>query len=460
MKSKEKRNISEYDKMTKTPVLKLVALLSLPTMTSQMITSIYNMADAFFVSKLSTSASGAVSVVFAIQTIIQALGYGFATGAGSIISRRLGQKKTEEANVYLNSAFLSAIVAGILILITFSINLEGWLRILGATETILPYAKDYVIYLLLAAPVMASSFVLNLALKAEGKATFTMIAMMSGGFLNMILDPILIFGFKLGIAGASIATLASQCLSFSIMFVFFLKRRSMLTLSPKFISRHFAHYKEIISTGMPTVFRQGLACVATTLLNLQVKPFGDSAIAAVGNANKVYMLLRNMLLGIGQGFQPVAGFNYGAGIKKRVKQSFWSAVFLGSCISVVSALVALIFPKVIMSAFIPDDPEFIQIGSTMLRIMSAALPFLAFSTFVNQLYQGLGFSKCATLLASCRQGIFFVPLILILPSQIGILGIQLTQTLADLLTVLFSIPFCIYFIKHVLKEDKNVQINP
>lgn len=445
--------------MTKTPVLKLVALLSLPTMTSQMITSIYNMADAFFVSKISTSASGAVSVTFAIQTIIQALGYGFATGAGSIISRRLGQKKTDEANAYMNSAFLSAFVAGILILVTFSVNLDGWLRLFGATETILPYAKDYVIYLLFAAPIMASSFVLNLALKAEGKATFTMIAMMTGGLLNLALDPLFILTFGLGIAGASIATLISQCTSFLIMFIFFIRGKSLLTLSPKYISKHFSCYKEIIVTGMPTVFRQGLACVSTTLLNLQVKPFGDSAIAAVGNANKVYMLLRNMLLGIGQGFQPVAGFNYGAGIKKRVKQSFWSAVFLGSCISIASALVALIFPEAIMSAFIPDDPEFIQIGSTMLRIMSVSLAFLAFSTFVNQLYQGLGFSKCATLLASCRQGIFFIPLILILPSHLGILGIQLTQCLADLLTVVFSIPFCIYFLKHVLKENNSPKVN-
>ncbi len=444
---------AEYKRMTETSVTKLVLMLSLPTVLSQMITSIYNMADTFFVTKLGDSAVGAVSVVYALQSIIQAVGYGLAMGAGSLVSRRLGKKDDESACKYASSAFFSAFFFGLLLTLICLIDLEGLLLLFGSTDTILPYAKEYAFIILLGAPMMCSSFVLNNIIRAEGKATFSMIGLTVGGVLNIILDPLLINNAGMGVAGAALATVISQCISFFVLLGFYLSGKSIVKLSLRSVSLRVRDYLTIVNTGLPTVFRQGMSSVSTTMLNVIVKPYGDPAIAAVGIANKVYMLIRGLIIGVGQGFQPVAGYNYGAGKRRRVKKAFWVATILGTVVSSIAALVFIIFPKPIIGFFDPETAEAAATAARMLVFLGVALPVLGYSTFVNQLYQSLGFVKGATLLACCRQGIFFVPLILILPRIFGLDGILATQAVADILTFAVSIPFNIWFLKKVLSDE-------
>ncbi len=444
---------AEYRRMTEESVTKLVLTLSLPTVLSQMITSIYNMADTFFVTSLGDSAVGAVSIVYALQSIIQAVGFGLAMGAGSLVSRYLGKKENTAANRYASCAFFSALFLGSLLTVAGLINLKGLLRLFGSTETILPYAVDYAFIILLGAPIMCSSFVLNNILRAEGKATFSMLALTFGGVINILLDPLFIFGAKMGVAGAALATVLSQCVSFILLISFYLSGKSIVKLSPKNLSKEAFDYLIIIKTGLPTVFRQGLGSVATTLLNVKVKIYGDAAIAAVGIANKIYMLLRSFIMGIGHGFQPVAGYNYGAGKPKRVKKAFWVATVLGSCVSVIACLLLIFVSGPIINLFNPETERTAEIAMRMMHFMGIAIPVLGYSTFVNQLYQSLGFVRGATLLASCRQGIFFIPLILILPEVIGLDGILIAQPIADALTFLISVPFNIWFLRRILKTE-------
>ncbi len=447
---------AQHIKMTESSVVKLVIKLSIPTVLSQMITSIYNMADTYFVTSLGDSAVGAISVVYALQSIIQAIGYGLAMGAGSLVSMRLGEKDNINASKYASCAFYSAIFMGFLLMGGCLINLNGLLRVFGSTETILPYAYDYALIILLGAPIMCSSFVMNNIMRAEGKAVFAMIGLTTGGIVNIILDPIFIFNLNMGVSGAAFATVLSQCVSFIILLSFYLSRKSIVSLAPKNISKKISDYGMIVKTGLPTVFRQGLGSLSTTLLNVQVKGYGDSAIAAVGIANKVYMLLRSFVLGIGHGFQPVAGYNYGAEKNDRVKKAFWTATVLGTIVAGMASLSLLLFSGEVIGFFNPETEETVKIGSKMLVFIGLALPFLGYSTYVNQLYQSLGFVKGATILASCRQGIFFVPLIFVLPAIIGIDGILLTQPLADVLTFIVSVPFNVVFLKKVLKAENEI----
>lgn len=445
----------QHKRMTETSVTKLVISLSIPTVLSQMITSVYNMADTYFVTSLGDSSVGAISIVFALQSIIQAIGFGLAMGASSLVSRKLGQEENQEANKYASCAFYAAFVMGLLLMAGCLIDLNGLLRLFGSTETILPYAHDYAFIILLGAPIMCASFVMNNVTRAQGHAVMAMVGLTAGGILNMLLDPLFIFRFEMGVSGAALATVLSQCVSFLILLSFYVSPRSIISLSPKNISKKASDYGLIIKTGLPTVFRQGLGSLATTLLNVQVKVYGDAAIAAVGIANKIYMLLRSFVLGIGHGFQPVAGYNFGAKKNDRVKKAFWVATAVGTLVSALASVLLLFCSNSIIEFFNPETEETLRIGSRMLIFMGLAIPTLGYSTYVNQLYQSLGYVQGATILASCRQGIFFVPLIFALPAILGLDGILLTQAVADALTFVVSVPFNIYFLKKVLGSDEK-----
>lgn len=444
---------AEYRRMTERSVAGLVVTLSIPTMLSQMITSVYNMADTFFVTRLGDSAVGAVAIVYALQSIIQAVGFGLAMGAGSLASRKLGEKDNESASKYASCAFFAALLFGFLLTVVCLIDLRGMLRLFGSTETILPYATEYAFIILLGAPMMCSSFVLSNVLRAEGRSILAMVGLTVGGVINILLDPLLIFYADMGVAGAALATIISQGVSFIILLAIYLSGHSIVKLSVRRVSRRAGDYGLIVKTGLPTVFRQGLGSLSTTLLNVRVSPYGDAAIAAVGIANKIYMLLRGMIIGVGHGFQPVAGYNYGAGKPRRVKQAFWVATAMGTIMSVSASLVLLFLHDPIIALFRPETAEVARISGRMLVCISLALPALGYSTFVNQLYQCLGYVKGATFLASCRQGICFIPLIILLPMVWGLDGILATQPLADLLTFLISVPFNICFLRKVLADD-------
>ena len=442
--------------MTKTPIPKLVTLLAIPTVLTQIITVVYNSADAYYVSKISTEASAAVGVAFSLMSLIQAFGAGISMGCLSLISRKLGGKENGEAESTASNGCLEALVVGGLLCFFGLTFLEPLMRLFGSTEAMLPHTCAYAAYVLSASPVMCFSFVLMGILRAEGEAKFSMISAVSGGLLNVILDPLFIFDYGLGMGtgGAGLATAISQTVTMLISLSFFLAKKSIVRPSPKKLSKRFRDYADIIATGLPTVFRQGLAALSSALLNVSAKTFSDTpeaAIAGISIANKVYLWVRNVILGIGQGFQPVAGYNFGAGDKKRTRQAFVFSCALGSVFCASAAGIIALFPERVI-AFFRDDPDIIGIGVPALLYGCAVMPFMAFSTYVNQLYQTLGFKVRATVLASCRQGICFVPLILILPRFFGIDGVGMTQPGADLMTFVVSIPFCVYFFKKTIDK--------
>lgn len=438
-----------YRMMTETPVEKLIIRLSVPTIISMLVSSIYNMADTYFVSQLGTSASAAVGIVFSLMAIMQAVGFTVGMGAGILSARYLGAGKNDEANRTASSAFFLVIVLSLAITVLGLLNLRSLMRFLGSTETILPYAEAYGRYILLAAPVICSSFVMNNLLRNEGKAAFAMIGITTGGILNIALDPIFIFGLGLGTAGAAIATALSQSVSFLILLSMFVFRRSNLELGIRFISKKASTYLSILKTGLPSLSRQGLASIATMLLNVQAAVYGDYAVAAMSISGRITFFMFAALLGFGQGFQPVAGFNYGAGRFSRVRRATLFTAITGTAIISVLSLFCFVFARPLVSAFRKEDLDVIAAGSTALRYQSIALILCGLCVATNMSYQATGHIAGATYLALCRQGIYFIPLIVILPYFFGLKGVQLAQPLSDVLTFSTSLFFFIRLIREL-----------
>lgn len=447
------RDHAQYLKMTETPIPKLVGAMAIPTTISMLVSSVYNMADTYFVSKLGTSATGAVGVVFSLMAIIQAMGFTLGMGAGSNVSRLLGQQKRKEADIIASTAFFSALGCGLLVTTFGLLFLDGLMNLLGATATILPFAKDYAQYILFGAPIMCASFVLNNVLRSEGRATLSMIGLTFGGVLNMILDPIFIFTLDLGIAGAAIATLISQCISFSILLFFYLSGKSLTHLSIKSVSRKLEIYARILKIGFPAMCRQGLASIANILLNVNAAVYGDAAVAAMSVVGRVFMFIQSAMLGIGQGFQPVAGYNYGAEKYDRVRKAYWFTVKAGLVFMGSLCVIGFIFAPNIISLFRKDDLEVISIGSLAFRAQCLAIPMISISIPTNMLMQSTGKSLQATILSCARQGIFFIPFITILPQVIGIYGVQFSQFLADACTVFVSLLFLRRFMKEMRQKE-------
>ena len=367
-------------------------------------------------------------------------------GSGGYISRLLGQKQNEKANEVASSAFFTAAMLGIAITLFGTLFLDTLMRALGATETILPYAEEYAQVILLGAPFMCTSFVMNNDLRAEGRAVLAMLGIGFGGLLNMVLDPVFIFTFDMGIQGAAIATVLSQVVSFAILISHYIRGRSAVRIRLRWVSRQRAVYWEILRTGAPSFFRQGLASVASVMLNRAAGLYGDAAIAAMSVVGRVFMFILSALLGFGQGFQPVAGYNYGARRYDRLRQAYFFCLKVGVVGLFIMAAIGFMFAPDIMAIFRRDDPLVIAIGSRAFRLQCALLPFQALVVISNMLFQSTGQAKEATLLAVSRQGLFFLPLILLLPALFdSILGVQLAQPIADLLTALLTLPLVIRF---------------
>lgn len=436
--------------MLKTPIARLVTALAIPTTVSMLVTVIYNTADTYFVSQINKSASAAVGMVYSLMAILQAIGYGLGMGAGSLISRKLGEKEDGAAEQYASSAFFAALVIGAVVGWGCLLFLDPILYLLKCTDTMMPYAVPYARYILLAAPLSCATFVLNNTLRAEGESRFAMWGLSIGGILNVFLDPLFIFTFRMGAGGAAIATILSQFVSFAVLLSFFLRGESIVCIRLRSASRRAADYLLIFTTGLPTICRQGLGSLAAAVLNMQAVIYGDAAVSAITIANKVYVFVRNIVLGIGQGFQPVAGYNYAAGQRKRTWNAFAFSSLLGTVLCVLCAAFVALLAKPIMQWF-SNDADVVRIGAQTLLFSCAVMPFLAVSTYVNQLYQSLGFKAPATFLASCRQGIFFLPLVLLLPLLCGCVGVELSQPAADFLTFAVSMPFLVAFYRKHIK---------
>lgn len=441
----------QYKKMTDTSVARLIVALGIPTTVSMLITNVYNMADSYFVSRVSLSAGGATSIVFGIMSILQAFGFMFGHGAGSHISRLLGAKHLEKASKYASTGFFCALFCGLIIMVIGLVFLEPLMLLLGSTQTILPYAMDYGKWILIAAPAMTASCVLNNILRYEGKATLAMIGLTTGGILNMAFDPLFIFKFKMGISGAGLATALSQYISFAILFSMFLLKKTQSRISVHFLEKNLRLLGDIVLTGLPSLARQGLNSVSTMVLNAQAKPFGDAAIAAMGYVGRTSSLIFSVGLGIGQGFQPVAAFNYGAKKYSRVKQGTWFTLGFGTTFIGAISAVCFAFAPNIISLF-RKEAEVIEIGGEALRIMCVFLLFLPISVVATMLFQSIGKSVPALILSCLQSGLIFIPLCVILPNFFGIKGIEVSQPIAYFVSSLVSLPMCINFLNHLPQE--------
>ncbi|MCK9217841.1 MAG: MATE family efflux transporter [Firmicutes bacterium] len=441
----------KYIMMTETPINVLIPKIAIPTIISMLITSIYNMADTFFVSQIGTSAAGAVGVDFSLMAMIQAIGFTIAMGSGNFISRSLGRKDRKIAEQVSATGFFTSLFLGLLLAIFGLANIDKLVVFLGATETIAPYAKDYGRYILIGAPYMCGSFVLNVVLRSQGNAVKSMIGITAGGVLNIILDPILIFGFNMGISGAAIATIISQFISFIILLIQTNCIEGSIKIKFSNINFSFKMYKEIFRTGLPTFYRQGLASAATVFLNVAASPYGDPAVAAVSIVTRIVMFIYSALIGFGQGYMPAAGFNYGAKKYDRVLEAFWFSGKVAIRVLLVLAIIFFIFAPQVITVFRREDLEVIMIASRTLRFQCLVLPLHAFSVIINMTFQSLGLGMKATIASSARQGIFFIPCILILPKIFGLTGVQISQAVADVFTFILSIALMVGVLK-TLKE--------
>ena len=444
--SRERPRRDQRTRMLEEPVPRLVLTLAVPTIISMMVTSIYNMADTYFVSQINTSASGAVGIVFSIMAIIQAVGFTIGMGSGSVASRLLGQGLPDRAAVIASSAVVAAVVCGSLLTLAGLGTLEHFVWILGATETIYPYALQYATYILWGAPVMCLAFTLNNLLRWQGKANRSVIGLGIGGVLNILLDPIFIFGLDLGISGAAIATLLSQCVSASILASFFLRGQSEIRVSIRRVSTAPKIYLTIFKSGMPSFFRQGMASVSAMALNFNAGVYGDAAVAAMAIVTKVFNFLLSAVIGFGQGMQPVVGYNYGAKELGRVRQAVsFSLKFCTVILTVAAAVGAVFAPQIVQ--FFRNDPAVVAVGTQAFRFQCISLPLAAVLVFANMLFQSLGKSWRASLLALCRQGMFFIPLVYLLPMHFGLLGLEVTQMCSDLIAFLVSAAFLLHYFR-------------
>ena len=444
----EDRAQAQYRKMTETPIPKLVLTLGIPTTISMLVTNIYNMADTFFVGTLGTSASGATGVVFGLMGIMQAFGFMLGHGAGSNISRRLGSREVDKARMYAATSFYASLGAGLLILLFGFCFQDPLLRLLGSTDSILPYARDYSTWILLAAPAMAGSCVMNNILRYEGKATFAMCGLVSGGLLNILGDYLLIQVFSLGISGAGISTAVSQYISAGILLVPFVTKKVQSRVTPRFVSHRFGDLLTILITGLPSMMRQGLGSISTMVLNGCAGPYGDAAIAAMSIVSRVMNFLFCIGLGVGQGFQPVSAFNYGAKKYSRTKDAALFTCFFSMVVLAVAAAFGWVFAGPIVTLF-REDPDVIAIGTFALQAHCIALCFLPISVCGNMLFQSIGKSGRATFLASSRSGLFFIPIVLLLNWCMGLTGLQIAQAVADILSALVTLPLVWSFLRHL-----------
>ena len=435
--------------MLNEPVHRVIPQMAIPTIISFLINSIYSLADTYFVSSLGTNATAAVSVNGSLDQLIMMCGSMLAVGASSYIARLMGQGNDDKASRVLSTAFFTAFAFGTILAIFGTIFMLPMVRLLGATPTCEQYSVDYATYVLLAAPLMASNFVMNHCLRGEGSATLSMVGMGFGGILNCVLDPIFIFGLDMGVAGASLATAISKLVSFCILIFPYLTRRSMLHLSWRNILYSRDIVVNVVSVGSSSMFRSGLAVVSAILLNDIAGNISDSVLAAVGVCNKVMMFPFGIILGFGNGFQPVAGFNWGAKRFDRVQQSYRFSSRTALIGAAIMAALLIVFADPLIVAFAGTDPEMREVGSLCLRLQCLALPIHAWVAVVNMLCSGLGNARGAFLLATARQGTCFLPILFPLAHFFGVYGVASVQALADLLTLIPAIPLALVMMKRI-----------
>ena len=451
------RYTDKYTLMTTAPIPGLVTRLAVPTIISMLVTAFYNMADTFFVGRIGTSASAAVGVVFSLMAIIQACGFFFGHGSGNYISRALGAHDDADAARMAATGFFCAMIAGAVLAVIGIACIRPLARLLGSTETILPYAVDYMRVILIGAPWMMASLVLNNQLRFQGSAFYSMIGIATGAIINIGLDPLLIFACKMGIAGAALATILSQFVSFCLLLAG-TRKGGNLRVRFKNFTPSVKYLLAIVNGGMPSLCRQGLNSVGTICLNFGAGAYGDAAIAAMSIVGRLVLFANSCVIGFGQGFQPVCGFCYGAKKYGRVKEAFWFCVKAATIFLCCAAVVGFAFAPSLVEIFRKGDADVRAIGAVALRAQCLTFPLSAWITLCNMMMQTIGKSVRASFLAMARQGLFFIPAVLILPRFMGLFGLQISQPVADVITFLVAIPLQTMTFREMDRESNQLNI--
>ncbi len=439
MKEQQKKKQDQYYEMANAPISKIIPKLAVPTIISMLVTSIYNMADTFFVSQLGTSASGAVGIIFSAMAIIQALAFMIGMGTGNFIARMIGAGNRKLAEELASIAFFTGFGVGLVIAVIGNANIGQLVRMLGSTETIAPYAEAYASYIFVAAPFMICSFIMNNLLRFQGKALFAMVGITTGGVLNMVLDPIFIFGLDMGTAGAALATGLSQFISFCILLFMCNSREECISIHPKKFKPTLAIYGEIIHGGLPSLGRQGIASIATIIMNTMAQPYGDAAIAAMSIVNRFMMFVGSAMIGFGQGYQPVCSYCFGARLYDRVKKACVYCVKVSTIFLLAVSAIGLIFSGNIIQMFRKDDLEVIRIGTLALRLQLLTMPLQGLVVMGgNMTPQSIGYGIRATIVSTARQGWLLIPILLCTVPVFGVLGIQMAQPIADVGTFILA----------------------
>lgn len=433
-----KRIKDNYTFLTTAPIHRVILTMAVPTIISMLVTSLYNMADTYFVGRISTQCTAAVGVSFSVMAIIQAIGFFFGHGSGNYISRKLGAKLADDAARMAATGFVYSFSFGLLLAVASHMFIDDLAVALGSTPTILPYAKTYLGIILLGAPFMTSSFTMNNQLRFQGNALLAMVGIVAGAVLNVFLAPLLIFVLDMGIAGAATATLISQICSFCILFAMTRRRQNIHIYMRNF---SFSHQlmKEIIAGGTPSLSRQGLGSLATVALNVSAGAFGDAAIAGMSIVGRSTYFVYSAIIGLGQGFQPLCGFCYGARLYSRVREGYMYCVKLGTVFLAVVAVIGFVFAGQIVGEF-RHDADVIAVGTPALRWQLVTFPLLATIIVSNMLLQTIRKPIRANVLAAARSGLFFIPLVATLPNIFGIVGLEVSQALADVCAFAITVP--------------------
>ena len=434
---------TKFVRMTTQPVGRLVTAMAIPSIVSMLVSGIYNLADTFFIGQINTPSVAAMGIVYAYMVLIQSLAIFFGQGSGNYISRALGRRETVDAEEMAAVGLGSSILTGIILAGASFLAMRPILALLGSTETIMPYAVDYFQYILIGTPFIMGTFTLNNQMRHQGNAMLSMIGIVSGAVLNIILDPIFIFGLGLGIRGAGMATALSQIIGF-IVILSMIGKRGSLPIRPYHFKPTLRRYRDIAAGGLPSLARPGLMSISAICLNQLASNYGDEAIAAFSIVNRIMMLACAAMIGYGQGFQPVCGFNYGAGLFDRVRRAYWHSCSVATVYCTVLALLGWFFAGPLVALFRADDPEVIRIGREVLRYQCYSFPLTGFVVLANMYLQNIRRTIPAIIMASARQGIFFLPILFIGHALWGFTGIEISQALADVCSFLFAVPVVLH----------------
>ena len=428
----------KYTFLTQAPVHRVIGAMAIPTIFSMLLTGMYNLVDTFFVGKINTQSTAAVGIVFSVMFFIQAFSFFFGNGSGNYISRQLGAQNTKDAEVMASTGLFYTLVFSLIVMLLGWIFLEPISILLGSTPTILPYTRQYLGISLLGTPFIMGTFCINNQMRFQGFTKYSVYGAISGSIINCLLDPVFIFGFSMGVSGAAVASVIGQISGFVIMLIMS-QKEGVIHYTHRRISFEGRFVKEIIAGGTPSISRQGLASVSTIALNSVAGNYGDAAIAAMSIVTRISMFIFSVIVGLGQGFQPMCGFCYGAKLYDRVKEGFWFSTKIGTFFLLFWSVILIIFSGEVVSLF-RDDPEVIAIGILALRYQMIIFPACSFMMMANMMMQTCRKTIRANILAASRQGLFFIPLIFVLPYFYGLFGVEICQAVSDVISLIVTIP--------------------